>query len=865
MESELDDELRFHWERETEKLVRAGLERHEAERQARLALGGMDPVKEACREARGIAALETAAQDIRYAMRGMRRRPAFAVAAVLTLGFGTGAVSTVFTVANTMFFRELPVDRPEGVVVVQATRHHGRDMAWVSYPEYAQFRDHAKALEGLAAHYSTAALFVAANGRSQEVNGAVVSANCFSLLGLRPALGRFFAAEEDRVPDRDRVAVVSYGFWKNWLGESPAALGATLKINGTPFTVIGVAPEEFHGLNVIPTEVYIPTMMARLGFRWCEDAFARDCRPFSMIGRLREGYSVEQAREEAATLMPAEWAAAREGETGGVTVTRATGALDNNRSRSGEAQLVELLAGVAGVLLLVCCLNLAGLLIARNRARAREFAIRISLGAGRTRLMGQLIMESLLLAMGGGVVGMLFSLVLTGAMNSSFYSMDPDGRPLFYNLNPEPRVVLAVLAVSMAAGFAAGVLPALKSIRTDAAENLKRQGTAVNSGLEWGRWLAGAQAGVAVALVAVAGLLAASAHSVVGGVDFEASHVALMRLRPLLVSYPPDKAEKYLRAAMERLEAVPGVESASMVGNGAVLLGRASSVSRAERGETGTVRSAYVEIAPRYFETLRTPVLRGREFDRRDTAESPAVAIVNDALARRLWPAGSVVGSSVVVNGRVRQVVGMVKAFGWQLRGEPPEPYVFVPFWQSTAQLDARLCVRVRGDPAVMLPRLAREANRIDPDVPIAQTVTLAQETAGAVSYLRTTGAFASYAAVLAVLLSAIGLYGALAYSVSRRTKEIGIRMAVGAKSGTVLRMIVREGMTAVILGIALGVVEAMAGARVVRHLLYGPGSADVATYAAAVLVVMGTGLVACWVPARRAASVEPMMALREE
>jgi predicted permease len=865
VEEELDDELRFHFDREVEKLERSGLARQEALRRARLSLGGLDPVKEECRQARGISALEIAVQDLRYALRGMRARPAFTIAAVLTLAFGAGAISTVFTLANTLFFRELPVDHPDRLVIVQATRRHGHWLGWVSYPDYVHFRDGAKTLEGLAAHYSTAPLFVTTANRSQELNGAVVSANYFPLLGLNPALGRFFRPDEDSVPDRNPVAVLSYALWRNWFGASPDVLGAALRINGTAFTVIGVAPPAFQGVNVMANEIYIPTMMARSGYRWCDDAFAIDCTTFDMIGRLRDGHTVEQARGEIATLTPSSWATAKEGENTGITLRRAEGVLDTNTGRSGQIRFIRLLAGVAAILLLVCCLNLAGLLIARNRARTREFAIRISLGAGSPRLMSQLITESLLLAIGGGVLGMLFSLVLTGALNSAFYSLDGEGHPLHYNFNPEPRVLLAVLAVSIAAGFLAGVIPALKSTRTGAAESLKRQGSAVSAGLGPGRWLAGAQAGVAVALAALAGLLATSAHTMITGIVFESSHVALMRLRPRLLKYPPEKAQQFLRTAIERLEAFPGVESASMVGNGAVLHGGTTEVSLSDWTDTQTLRCGYIEIAPRYFETLRTPLLRGREFDRRDTTQSQPVAIVSEALAKRLWPTGSVIGATLMVKQRLRQVVGIVKDIPWQPRGTPTEPYVYVPFWQNPAQLDARLCVRVKGDPSAILPALAREVNRVDPDVPIAETITLPMQTAGSISDERITAGFVSYAAVLAVLLSAIGLYGAMAFSVSRRTKEIGIRLAIGAKSASVLAMVIREGMTAVFVGVAFGVLGAMAGTRVVRHLLYGSGASDPQVYAVAVLVVAVVGLVACFVPARRAASVEPLVALREE
>ena len=865
MENELDRELRFHIDRETEKLMRAGVEPQEAKRRAQLALGGLEPVKEECRQARGLSGLEAAMQDLRYALRGIRRAPGFAIAAMVTLGVGTAAISTVLTMADTLLFRELPVRQAARLVVVQPTRAHGRRQGWVSYPDYVHFRDRTRTLDGLAAHYSNVPLFVVARDQARELNGAVISANFFPTLGIQPALGRFFRADEDSVPDRARVAVLGYDFWRTWFDGAADTLGAAVKINGTTFSVIGVAPQGFRGLTVQPDEIYIPMMMARAGYRWCADAFAASCNVFDMIGRLAEGRTAEQASAEMTTLLPESWATAKEDENSGVVAAPARGVYHPDIVRSSEVGFVKLLALVAGILLFVCCANLSGLLISRNSARIREFAIRTSLGAGSGRLVGQLIVESLVLAFGGGVLGMLFSFILTGALNSKFYSVDVAGHPLSYDFNPEPVVLLAVLAVSVAAGFLAGLLPALRSLRSGAAGSLKRYGGSVSAGARPGRWLAGAQVGIAVALTANAGLLATSADNMVSGINYEASHVALIRLRPRLVQYPPEKAQSSVRAAVARLEASPGVEAASMVGTGAPLVGSGALVSLPGSDGSQTIRCRWIAIGPRYFETLRTAVLRGREFDARDTSESPPVAIVSEALARRLWPAGRVIGATLTVNLRPHQVIGIVQDVPLQNRGEPAIPYVFTPFWQNPAVVDAYLMMRVRGDPAAALPALVRVVHRADPEVPIAEAIPLAVQMEGSLSSLRITAGFVAYAASLAVLLSAVGLYGALSFSVSRRTKEIGIRMAIGARPREVLGMVIREGMLVVWIGIVLGILGALAGTRIVRHLLYGPGAADVPVYAVSVLAVAFAALIACWVPARRAAAVEPVTALRND
>ena len=804
-------------------------------------------------------------QDLRYAIRGMRRTRGFTATAIVPLAFGAAAISTVLTLAYTLFLRDLPVIRPDRVVAVQATRRHGRVQGWVDYPDYIHFRQGTRTLEGLAAHYSTAPLFVSANHRSEEVNGAVVSADYFPLLGIRPAIGRFFRPDEDSVPDRDRVAVIAYDFWTTWFSSSPDALGAAITINGAPFTIIGVAPPSFRGITVSPNEIYMPLMMARVGYRWCPDSLGSGCDLLDMIGRLRDGYAVEQARAEMAALMPVSWTSSKEGENSGIQVVRARGALHADLPRDAQIRFIEVLFAVAAVLLIICCVNLAGLLTARNDARTREFAIRASLGAGSFRLIRQLLAEIFLLTGVGAALGVVFSLALVNWLNSSFYTADPESHPQYYDFTPQPGVVAVVVALCISAGLAIGIPPAFKLFAKHGLERLRQQSQSFTERRRLGRWLAAAQAAVAVALAAMSGLLATSAHAMLQGANYDAPHVALLRLRPRLIRYTPDQAAHFLRSVMRRLDATPGVESASMVGTGAVLLGQQARVSLPGSAEAQSFESGYIEIGPRYFETLRTPLLRGREFNDRDTQASAPVAVVSETLARRLWPAGNVIGAIVVVNGSSRQVVGIVQDVPLQTRGETLAPYVFIPFWQNPEQVDARLCVRVKGDPAAMLSNITRVVNAVDPSVPIAETTTLRSQTAGRIMPARMTSAFVSYAAALAVLLSAVGLYSTVAFSVSRRTKEIGIRMAVGAESSAVLAMVIREGMGAVGAGILAGLALAIGGTGIIRHLLYGSGQADGFVYAAAAGLVACAALFACWIPARRAAAVEPLAALRDQ
>lgn len=865
VEQELDEELQFHLQHEIAKRMARGLTLEDATREAKLAFGGVDQAKEACREARGIAFVETTWQDIRYALRGMRRSPSFTIAALITLGLGTAAVATIFTLANTLLFRRLPVRAADRVVIVQATRRHGQVPGWVSYPDYIHFRNGTKTLAGLAAHCSTAPLFVNLDGQAREINGAVVSANYFSLLEVQPALGRFFRQDEDEVPNRDAVAIISYRFWRDWLSGSPDSLGRIIHINGTAFTVIGVAEPDFLGVGVQPTEIYIPTMMANAGYHWCVDALASNCTVLSMIGRLRDEYTIRQARAEIETLRPAAWLKAPEGENENVKAVEARGAIDPDVTWNSQVRFLVLLACIAGVLLLVCCVNLSGLSIARNSARMREFAIRASLGAGRARLIRQSLTESTLLALLGGLLGLAISLALTSGLNAAFYSIDVEGHPLYYNFHPEFQVALAVLTLSILAGFGMGILPALQSTDTDSAENLKRQSSRATSVSRTGKWLAGAQAGIALSLAGTAGLLISSAHLMLAGNRFEPSHVALMRLRPRMVNYSPRKAQTYLRTALARLRNVPGVVAVGPAVPGNVLSGWAAMIALPGWPDAQAMESQYLEVGPQYFNALRIPLLTGRVFDEHDTVGSSPVAIVSTVLARRLWPDGGAVGRAIVIDRHVHQVVGVVEDIGLQRRGDPPEPLVYVPFWQNPDQLDARICIRVRGDPAKMLPMLTREVTRVDPAVPVAETMPLLVQIAGSIRTLRVTASLASYAAGLAILLTAVGLYGTMAFLVARRTKEIGVRLALGAKKSSVLRMVLQDGTRVLVFGLGSGVVLAAAGKSLVRHLLYGSGEGDWRVYASAAGLVAIFGLAACWIPAQRAASVEPLDALREE
>jgi predicted permease len=521
---------------------------------------------------------------------------------------------------------------------------------------------------------------------------------------------------------------------------------------------------------------------------------------------------------------------------------------------------------LSGVLLLVCCLNLAGLFTARASLRGRELAIRTALGASRHRLIRQLMTESLLVSLPGGALGIALSLATTQVLDTLFFARDSEGHPLHFDFTLDPSVVLAVLVIVVGVAFGFGLAPAVKWSRISAVETLKRNGSGASRRARPGYWLVGAQAALAVALLSVAGLLLAGAHRLASGMNYEASHVALMRLRPRLVQYTPAKAQAFQHAVLRALGETPGVQSVSLVGTGAVLFGVDARVWRPDWTDPArqALEVGYIDVGARYFATLETPVIAGREFDDRDSLAALPVTIVNEALARRLWPKGQALGAPLIVEGHERHVIGIVSDVPLQARGDPVKPYVYVPYWQNLDQVDARYCIRVAGSPDAILPALARAVHHVDPDVPIAETITLPVQLEGMFTPVRVSAVLLSYAAGLTVVLCAVGLYAAVAYSLSRRTREIGIRSAVGATPWQVWSLVVREGMTVVLAGTLVGYFGALGAAGSVQHLLYGLQDRDWVFYAGPMVLVAAIGMMACWLPARRAAAMDPMAALRD-
>ncbi|HEV2689918.1 MAG TPA: ABC transporter permease, partial [Bryobacteraceae bacterium] len=734
----------------------------------------------------------------------------------------------------------------------------------------AYLRDHVTTVEQLIAHYSTAPLYVSTNAQSGEVQGAVVSANYFPTLGVTPLTGRFFTPQEDSTPDRDAVAVIGAGLWHSWFGGDPGVLGKSIRINGRAFQVIGVAPESFQGIEVgaSPNQIWIPTMMLRVGYRWCDAIYDDDCTVLGILGRLVPGKTAQQAGVELAALA-GQFAASRPGKdvSQGVVAVAANGArLAEQRER---LRVARLLAITAMALLAIGCINLAGLLIARSTARAKEIAMRLSLGAGRGRILQQLLTECVLLAAMGGTVGLMLSL-WTNQMLIGFYTVDSEGYRRFFDMSLDSRTVLYALALSLATGVLFGMLPALQSARQDTAEVMKSSAGTGDRGRSRSI-LVTCQVALSLTLLVGAGLLARSVETLEAGQKFDPRHVALLRLRPRLVGYSPERSQVFQREVVRRLEAMPGVVSVSFTaGDGAVWTQGNTHVPitlpKDERVDRVHQRTAWrQQIAPKFFATLRVPMVQGREFDDRDQAGSPGVAIVSETLARQLWPGAAAMERTLLVDGQPRQVVGVVQ--DTQLRNalDGAVAMVYVPYWQNASLTDSRMCIRVADDPEASLARIKGAIASVDPDVPITETLPMIAQVRGAFTNVRLVRSVLLSAGGLALLLSAIGLYGVLAFVVGRRTREIGIRMAIGARPGQVLMVFLKQGLVLAGLGCAAGLVLALATTRLLGAFLYGVRARDPLAFVVGVVVLFGVAMAATYLPARRAARVDPMVALRYE
>jgi len=809
--------------------------------------------------------MRTFIQDLRYGARMFRKRPGFALVAVIALALGIGANLTILSFVDTMFFRPLPVRAPYELVNVQI----GPDGGY-SYPVYKYFRDHSTSLAELAAHYSTAPLEVTGpGGDSQTRRGAVVSANYFSVLGLKPALGRFFSSEEDTVPDRDQVAVISYGMWQGRFSGDPAIVGKELQINGNRFTIIGVASKDFEGVSPgYPNDLWIPSMMLRVGYRWCNALTDLRCIPLTAIGRLAPDRTLENARAEMSTLS-SQWLSANPGGYDRpINLSPALGVRASDRP--ALTYQLRLMILMTGVLLLIACANVAGLLLTAGTARRKEVSVRLCIGAGRARLIRQFLTESLWLTLAGGALGLLFSLWAKDLL-LTYYTATSSSFSMSYDLSLNPRTLVYALSLTIGAGLLSGLAPAIQCSRQDLISALKDESSAQSRRRGMRGGLVIAQVALSLGLLVSAGLLVRSVAHLRQGENFDPQNVVVLRLRPALRDYTPEKAQAFTKEVLQRLEATPGVQSVSLATSTLAWLSSGHARVRLPAQTFNRVedqpQAELHEIAPRLLETLKIPLVKGRDFNDGDRSGTPGVVIINETLSERMWPNSEALDRGLMINDQPYRVVGVVKDAQFRNATEAALPFLYLPYWQNSfgPQIDATIMARVTGNPEAMLPILRRQVAAVDRNVPVSESAAMTQQLNVEYKRVLLTSTVLVSSAAIALFLSVMALYTAMAFMVSQRTREIGIRLALGARSADVLKLIVGQGLRLVCAGLSTGLLAALAATRVMKALLYGVSAIDPVSFGLVAAALLSVGVLACWIPARRATKVDPLVALRYE
>jgi predicted permease len=818
--------------------------------------------------------METLLQDLRYGFRMLRKNPGFTAVALITLALGLGANISVFTLVNALLLRRpAAVQNPESLVDVYAVRQQQHNYGTFSYPDYLYFREHSAVFSGLASEYPYSHVNLVANGDSKDVNGSVVSDNYFSLLGLTPSLGRIFLPEEQLVPDRDAVAVVGYDLWRREFGSDPEIVGKHVKLNGTVFTVVGVGPRSFGSLNARGelVDVWMPAMMFSVGHRGC-NVLQRGCDAVRLIGRLNPSRSMAQAEAELNGL--ASQLALQYPQTDrGLAVAMAPLAGVRMEDRADTEHISKLLTAAVIVVLLIVSANLTGLLLARNNVRKKEIAVRLAIGASPGRLVCQLLLETFPLSMLGCAAGFVLALWARGIF-AGFFSVAGEARRGYFEIPFDSTVMAYSLGLAVITTLLFGLTPALQAGRFELNAALKDQGGTSSHRHTWmRRTLVVMQIAMALVLAVSAGLLVRSANRIYAGAGFDPGNVLLFRLRPALVRYSPQKAIAFQQHVIEKLETLPGVESASpgvylplpdWGGRVAVSLpGGSPAAAR------NAIRMHFDEVGPHYFSALRIPLLSGRAFSDADRADTIPVVIVNQTLARSLWPNQDPLGRSVMIDGRAYQVVGVSHDTQYHTQNQSPPPFVYLNYWQDPDRIsypaDSRIVVRVKGDAGQMLPVVRRAIQGVDPDVPISEDRPLTEWLRYQFTPVLVARIVVTYSGLLALLLGAIGVYALLAHLVGQRTREIGIRKALGAQNIDVLGLVLKDGMLLALLGVALGLAATVAVGPVLAAFLYGVGTTDPLTLVATIVVLCAIALLASYIPARRAAQVDPIVALRHE
>jgi putative ABC transport system permease protein len=851
LDRDLDDELQFHLAMREQKLRKQGVAAEEAPYAARRQFGNVTLLKETSRELWGLGWLEILWQDLRYAARQLKRNPGFTAVAVITLALGIGATTAIFTVVNAVLLRPLPYPHPEELVYVQEILGEYGLSPFVGNREFAAWRNQSRTLSPIAAYMDFTANLTG-GGEPERIICGMATTTFFSILGVHPVVGRLFLPEEDR-PGGPPVVILSEAFWKRRYGGDPSVVGKGVTLDGKAYTVVGVLPATF----VIPDRfkiehaLWVPIAESETG--------VGPFRIFRVIGRLKPGVSVATARTELDTILqPTVPKDLRES----VVVSPW-----QEQIAQGSRLSLLLFLGAVGLLLLIACVNVANLLLSRAATRQKEMAVRLTVGAARARIVRQLLTESVLLALLGGLIGLALARwgkdLLIAFISPNLPALEPVG--LDY------RVLAFSLALAAVTGLAFGLAPALQASRVSLNEVLKEAGRSgeLRPVMLFRNLLVVSETALAMVLLVGAGLLLRSFLRVLGiDMGFKPEHTLCVSIDLTLSKYPTPKDQaRFFQQVIEGIKSLEGVQS--VAGSGMPPLGNRTGTitGLAVEGRSEEIGGAsFAIISPDYFRTMGIPLKQGRDFGDNDRDGLPSVAIVNETFARRYFPNEICLGrrvSSWVHKKDWLTIVGIVGDTRHRVEKEP-DPQIYVPYLQD-GQPYMTLLVRTAGNPRLWEGAVRRQVASVDKDQPPHDFATLEQLQAASHTSRRVNLLLLSAFAGLGLILASVGIYGVVSYSVSQRTHEIGVRTALGASPGAVFKLVVGQGLRSALIGTAIGVVASLAITRLLQTMLFGVKPTDPATFFAVGLLLSGVALLACYIPARRATKVDPMVALRYE
>jgi predicted permease len=886
LERELREELATHLEMHIADNVRAGMTPQEAQRVALLKLGGVLHTKETVRDGRGLPLLDTFLQDASYAVRALVRSPGLTLVALLSLALGIGANTAIFSLMNAVMLTSLPVRDPAQLVLfgdgLDQGISDGFPNPWLySYPFYRQMQKNNRVFSEVAAAFSmNDRIYGLVSGRkeAEPMNIQLVSGTYFPMLGVQAVMGRSLSEQDDQSEDQHPVAVVSYAWWTRTLARDPSVFTRTLTIGSTVFSIVGVAPPEFFGTKVGEApDIWIPLAMQREippGFNGYHDDVYESLH---LMARLRPGVSMAVATADVNLLFQQilrGFADAPRTPEDLLKLDKTRVELNSmatgfSRLRYQFSEPLKILMVVVGLVLLIACANIANLLLARSTARARELAVRQALGAGRGRLIRQLLTESLVLAVMGGALGVAFASWATHLL----LRVVSDGRePLQLHVPVDIRLLLFTLVVTLATALLFGTIPAFRATRSDLTEPLKsgRSQSGAPAKGPLAKALVISQVALCLVLLIGAGLFVRSLVNLANvNTGFNKERVIRLRLDASSVGYKEDaRLVNLYREIEERVGALPGVRAASFSiftfnegtwNNPIWVDGYLAGHSDADVHHNA--------VGNGYFAAMGIPVLAGRTFGPQDTASSARVGVIGESMARTMFPAGSPIGRHYGRRERNAgdiEVIGVVKDVKYNSLDETPQPGDYLPYVQNVRYLND-FEVRYSGDAATTLTAVRQAIHDVQPTLPISDAMTLDEQVARSVTNQRLVAQLSTFFALLAVFLSCIGIYGLMSYLVTRRTNEIGLRMALGAARRNVLWMILRESIWLVGLGIAIGVPVALAGGHLVAHMLYGLRASDPLTLSAGIVGLLAIAALAGYLPAQRATCVDPVIALRYE